>query len=219
MKLPKKIEQEIKEYCKLNDIEDVNNFIIKNIELGFNVEKYGNSPFIQEVIIEKEVPVETIKEIIIEKEVPVEIIKEVIKEVPVEKEIIREVTVEKEIYVTDDEKITNLVQQIESLKSKLIEDTEKYIEVKNKLKLKEEEYNIKNSESLQKNNELNNVIKKNRIKDKEIKILKDKVIELEKENTGIKNNNSNTKGRPFRDIYDEDWGKGGHWGSNLKDKK
>ena len=53
----------------------------------------------------------------------------------------------------------------------------------------------------------------------EIKNLKDKVIEIEKSNTELKNNDSTTKGRPFRDIYDDDWAKGGHWGSNLKDKK
>ena len=144
MKIPKKIEEEIKEYCKLNNIVNIDEFILKNIETGFNIEKYGNAPFIQEVIVEKEIPVETIKEVIIEKEVPVEVIKEVIKNIPVEKEIIKEVIIEKEILISDDDKINGLVTQIESLKTKLIEDTQKYVDISNKLKLKEQENNIKN---------------------------------------------------------------------------
>ena len=55
MKLPKKIEQEIKEYCKLNNIINIDEFILKNIVTGFNIEKYGNAPFIQEIIVEKEI--------------------------------------------------------------------------------------------------------------------------------------------------------------------
>ena len=124
MKIPKKIEKEIIEYCKINNIKDVDKFIIEQVSVGFNIEKYGNAPFIKEIVVEKEVPVETIKEIVIEKEVPVEVIKEVIKEVPVEKEVIKEIVVEKEVYVSDDKKITDLVEQIESLKGKLIEDTQ-----------------------------------------------------------------------------------------------
>lgn len=219
MKISKKLKSEIEEYCKLNNIKDVEKFISKNIEVGFNIEKYGNSPFVQEIVVEKEVPVETIKEIVIEKEIPVEVIKEVVKEVPVEKEVIKEIIVEKEVYISDDEKITDLVAQIESLKGKLIEDTQKYIDVKNKVKIKEQEYNIKNSEWMQKNSEVKKLEKSIKIKNTEIKKLKDKIVELEKENTNLKNNGSSEKGRPFRDIYDEEWNRGGHWGSNLKDKK
>ena len=219
MKIPKKIKSEIEEYCKLNNIEDIDKFIVNNIISGFNVEKYGNAPFVQEVIVEKEIPIETIKEIIVEKEVIVEVVKEIIKEVPVDKEIIKEIVIEKEVYISDDEKINDLVVQIESLKGKLIEDTQKYVDIKNKLKLKEEEYNIKNSEWLQNNSEVKKLNKSINVKNIEIKNLKDKVVEIEKSNTELKNNDSTTKGRPFRDIYDDDWAKGGHWGSNLKDKK
>ena len=37
--------------------------------------------------------------------------------------------------------------------------------------------------------------------------------------TDLRNQSTENKGRPIRDIYDEDFIKGGHWGSNLKDKK
>ena len=45
------------------------------------------------------------------------------------------------------------------------------------------------------------------------------IIELEKEITKTKNDAASSKGRPIRDIYDDDVTKGGFWGSNLKDKK
>ena len=117
MKIPKKIEKEIIEYCKINNIEDVDGFILEKVTTGFNIEKYGNAPFIQEVVIEKEVPVETIKEVVIEKEIPVEIIKEVIKEIPIEKEIIKEIIVEKEVLIVDDEKIISMGEENNKLKS------------------------------------------------------------------------------------------------------
>ena len=84
----------------------------------------------------------------------------------------------------------------------------KYIDVKNKVKIKEQEYNIKNSEWMQKNSEVKKLEKSIKIKNTEIKKLKDKIVELEKENTNLKNNGSSEKGRRFRDIYDEEWNRG-----------
>ena len=132
MEIPKDIKDEIWEYCRLNDITDLNAFMVKALRQGFNVTKYGATPFnvsqkepevIEKEVI-KEVPIEVIKEVekIVEKEVikevtvevPIEVIveKEVIKEVPVEVEKI----VEKEIYVSDDETINNLQTELESIK-------------------------------------------------------------------------------------------------------
>ena len=69
-------------------------------------------------------------------------------------------------------------------------------------------------------NDSNKKLEKNlKEKEKSIKNLKDKIIDLEKENTKIKNESPSSKGRPIRDIYDEDINMGGFWGSNLKDKK
>ena len=105
MELPKNLKDEIWEYCRLNDITDLNAFMIRMLKQGYNIEKYGATPFKiggkETEVIEKivEVPFEVIKEVIVEKEVikeiPVEVEKiiEVIKEVPVE--IIKEVIVEK----------------------------------------------------------------------------------------------------------------------------
>lgn len=124
MDIPKKLQDEIWDYCRLNNIPNIDEFINKMVGNGFNVEKYGTSPFgysgvneppepeiiekevIKEVekIVEKrvEVPVEVIKEVEVEKivekkiEVPVEkvVVKEVVKEVPVEKIVEKEIVKE-----------------------------------------------------------------------------------------------------------------------------
>ena len=87
MKIDKKLKDEIKQFCIINEIENIDGFIIDILQIGFNVEKYGNAPWQQEVekIVEKEVI----------KEVPVE------KIVEVEKEVIKEI--EKKVYIKDDD--------------------------------------------------------------------------------------------------------------------
>ena len=119
MKLPKDIKDEIWQYCKANNITNVDEFITNMVSRGFTAEKFGAVPWekpakVKEVekIVEKEVikevPVEVIKEVekIVEKkiEVPVEVIKEVIveKEVPFEviKEVEKIIEKEKSTWVT-----------------------------------------------------------------------------------------------------------------------
>jgi len=106
-------EKEIKEFCKLNELDYVK-FIKECFDKGYQIEKYGLLTIDGQTIIEKEVikevikevPVEVIKEVIKEVEIevineviiekPVEIIREIIKEVPIEviKEVVNEVPVE-----------------------------------------------------------------------------------------------------------------------------
>ena len=45
IQIPKKLYDEIKEYCSYNDIKGVNHHIVYLIELGFNFMRYGASPF------------------------------------------------------------------------------------------------------------------------------------------------------------------------------
>jgi hypothetical protein len=108
----------IQEYCKLNNIEDVDKFISKCYVDGFNIKKYGllgdDSRKIGG-IEEKQVEIEVIREIRVE--VPVEVVKyvevpvEIIKEVEViqyvDREVVKEVTVE-----IIKEKIVNVVQEV-----------------------------------------------------------------------------------------------------------
>ena len=108
----------VQEYCKLNNIEDVNKFISKCYVDGFNIKKYGLLGDDSEKIggiEEKQVEIEVIKEIRVEvpvevvkyDEVPVEIIKEVEVIQYVEKEVIKEVPVE-----IIKEKIVNVIQEV-----------------------------------------------------------------------------------------------------------
>jgi len=121
---------EFLEYCRLNDIKDVEKLAKETFQRGFTILKYGETPYGikgNEKIVEKEV----IKEVIVEKEILVEKIVEVIKEVPVEikgetqiitKEVIKEVT------ITDNVEIERLREEI----SKLKEENNKMNEALNK---------------------------------------------------------------------------------------
>lgn len=122
MDIPDNLYNEIKEYCRLNDISGIDEFIQKMVKQGFNIEKYGTSPFNttkEPEVIEKEVikEVEKIVEKIVEVtvEVPVEVEKIVEKriEVPVEK------VIEKEVFISDDKEIGELTTKINTLNRKI----------------------------------------------------------------------------------------------------
>jgi hypothetical protein len=114
----KTILKSVSEYCKLNSIEDVDGFVKKCFDTGFNIEKYGllgktlnegekdlktdnegekdlMDPRKTGGIQEKRAEIEVIREIRVE--IPVEVIKEVEKIVEVPVEVIKEIIVEKEI--------------------------------------------------------------------------------------------------------------------------
>jgi len=75
MVIPKSLKDEIWEYCRVNNISNIDEFTLKLVKQGFTVEKFGATPTARETIVEK----------IVEKiiEVPVEKIVERIVEVPV----------------------------------------------------------------------------------------------------------------------------------------
>lgn len=122
MEIPKNIKDQIWEYCRINDITDLNAFMLKSLQQGFNIEKYGPTPFTvgdkEPEIIEKEI--EKIVEVV--KEVPVEVIKEIEKIVEVPVEVVKEVIVEKpveiikEVVVSDDESVNKLQKELDSVK-------------------------------------------------------------------------------------------------------
>ncbi len=123
---------EFLEYCRLNNIEDIEKLGKDTFQRGFTILKYGETPSgskgketVKEITIEKivEVPVEKIVEVI--KEVTVEKIVEVIKEVPVEiKGDVQVITKEviKEVSIVDEQttkKIEELVEENKKLKNDL----------------------------------------------------------------------------------------------------
>ena len=115
MEIPKNLKDEIWDYCRINNISNIDDFSIKMLKQGYTVEKYGATPVVRETIVEKEV--------------------EKIVEVPVEKivEKIVEVPVEKEVYVTNDIETKKMATEIDrlqsvvSLQSLSIENSEKQI--------------------------------------------------------------------------------------------
>ena len=110
MEIPKKLKDEVWEYCRLNNITDIDSFMLKSLQQGFNIEKYGPTPF---TVGGKEIEVVE-KEIIKEIPVEVEVIKEVEKivEVPVEIEVIKEIEKIVEVTVTDNELIDKLQEDL-----------------------------------------------------------------------------------------------------------
>jgi hypothetical protein len=123
MDIPKNIKDEIIDYCQLNNISYIDDFILKMIKQGLTIEKYGSAPSTKEKIIEK----------IIEKEV------EKIIEVPVEK--IVEKIIEKEILVTNDDSLLELTNRISELELELSTKGETIISEYD-LKLKEKDDKI-----------------------------------------------------------------------------
>lgn len=89
MMIPKQLNDEIWEYCRLNNITGVDDFILKCVKQGFTVEKYGAAPSAPEKIIEKVI------------------------EVPVEK------IIEKEVFITNDEEVKTLTEKINQITDEL----------------------------------------------------------------------------------------------------
>jgi phage antirepressor YoqD-like protein len=106
MDLPKNISDEIWDYCRLNNITDINGFIVNMVKQGFTIEKFGATP--AERVVEK------IVEKIVEK--PIEVIKEVEK------------IVETKVYLKDDEATTELSIMVDNLGKELKSSETKYNE-------------------------------------------------------------------------------------------
>jgi len=135
--LNKQNQKDLTDYCKLNDIEDVDKFFQQCFKQGFDIKKYGllteNNERVVEYI-EKEVPIEVIKYVEKEtiREVPIEVIKEVEKIVVVEKEVpiekIVEITKEVPIYISGETQ-TKIVEIIKEVPIEVIREVEVVKEV------------------------------------------------------------------------------------------
>ncbi len=115
IEINKILQKDFNDYCKLNEVENVSDFIVKCAKDGLTLDKYGVAPFLPKSQIQ-EVPVER------------EIIKEVIKEIPVEKEIIVEKIITKEV------KDTHLIEELEKLKIEKVKAKTLINEQNNKIK-------------------------------------------------------------------------------------
>ena len=114
------LDNEFIQYCKINNVEDINGLAQKTFNRGFSILKYGETP--TNNVTTKIVEVEKIVEVI--KEVPVEVIKEVIvekqgKTKTITKEVIKEIPVEKVVEVFNNDEIEKLKIENQQLKDEL----------------------------------------------------------------------------------------------------
>ena len=107
MDLPKNLKDEIWDYCRLNNIPNIDEFTLKLIKQGFTMEKYGATPAPREIIVEK------IVEKIIEK----------IVEVPVEK-VVEKIVEISTIDPTMSESMKNHIKTIGELRDKLLAEVD-----------------------------------------------------------------------------------------------
>ena len=113
---------DLNSFITLNKIEDENKFNKKCWKQGFDIEKYGllvPTDNVKEKIVE----VEKIIEVPVDRVVEIEVVKEIIKEVVVDK------IIEKEIFITDDQKVNELILKIEIAENKIQKLSDKITEV------------------------------------------------------------------------------------------
>jgi len=176
--LSRKQLKDVEEFCKLNKIENVEEFLIKCFVNGYEIEKYGllqnsggsREKWVEkEVIVEKrvEIPVEVIiektiieyvevekeKEVIVEK--VVEKLIEVIKEIPVEKIVIQEVIKEIPVEVKVEKKVYITDDEaVKQLGGKIIKLEEEESQLLSKIQQLETSFDTQRSEYIQKISEL-----------------------------------------------------------------
>jgi predicted RNase H-like nuclease (RuvC/YqgF family) len=127
-KYSKIFNKSVESYCKLNNIEDVDGFIKKCFDTGFNIEKYG---LLGKTLNDVEKDLKT--GIVGEKQVEIEVIREIRVEVPVE--VIKEVEkiVTKIEYISDKSGETELLSKIEQLEYEMAKKNEELDELRRNL--------------------------------------------------------------------------------------
>ena len=211
MELPKDLKDKVWNYCRLNDITDVNGFIIKTLKKGLDVEVYGllgktlnegEKDLKTGGIEEKRVEIEVIREIRVE--VPVE----VIKEVPVDR------VVEKIIYTTNDIQVNKLGGKIAELEQEISIKTTEIGRIREEFSTKttenesffQNEMSKKNKELDELRQTLDNPVTNNNINmlqetlqklRKEMSNKDEKIKELEKINNNLQNTTQNNVGAIF----------------------
>ena len=157
----KNMMQTVSAFCESQEIKDVDNFMYLCFKQGFDIRKYG---FLEKTLNEGEKDLKTGGigekqveiEVIVEKrvEVPVEVIKEVEKIVEVIKEIPIDRVVEKEVYITDDTQVNELLLKIQELENGMSKKNEELNELRQEISTKtteigtiSEEFSTKTTEN------------------------------------------------------------------------
>jgi len=219
----KQIIKSLSEYCKLNNVEDVDGFIKKCFESGFNIEKYGLLGKTG-IVGEKQVEIEVIREKdlrdsrktcgIQEKRAGIEVIREIRVEVPVE--VIKEVEkiVTKIEYISDKTGESELLLKIQQLEENIFHLNNELDKEKKIFSTKTQEMeNIFQNEMSKKDNELDELRQKLdvTVDNKNEKMLQEtlqklrkemsnkdeKIKELEKINNNLQDTTQNNVGAIF----------------------
>ena len=67
MEIPKQLKDDIWDYCRANNITNIDEFTIKLIRQGFTAEKYGSTPIVpKKEIVKPKAPIEEIEPISLE---------------------------------------------------------------------------------------------------------------------------------------------------------
>jgi hypothetical protein len=185
--------QSVTEYCKLNDIENIDEFMFKCFQEGFNIRKYG---LLGKTLNEGEKDLKTGG--IEEKQVEIEVIREIRVEVPVE--VIKEV--EKIIYTTDDTQVNELLLKIQQLEQELSTKTTEIGIIKQEFSTKTEE-----RENIFQNTDNN-----------KLQMLQQTIQNLTSEVRDLKKNNEELKKQLLEKPIESDFTRARfHGGSNLND--
>jgi len=223
MELPKDLKDKVWNYCRLNDITDVNGFIIKTIKKGLDVEVYG---LLGKTLNEGEKDLKTDSEGekdlrdlrkpggIQKNRVEIEVIREIRVEVPVE--VIKEVEkiVTKIEYISDKNGETELLLKIQQLEEEISTKTAEIGTIREEFSTKTTEMeNIFQNKMSKKDNELNELRQKlddpvtnnniNMLQEtlqklrKEMSNKDEKIKELEKINNNLQNTTQNNVGAIF----------------------
>jgi len=114
---------DLESFITLNKIEDEDKFNKKCWKQGFDIEKYGllfPVGTVQEKIIE--IPIEKI----VEKEIIREIFVDKIVELPVE------VVIEKQVFLTDDQKVNELIAELEKAQNQIVNLSQEILRLSSK---------------------------------------------------------------------------------------
>ena len=198
----KEIMQTVFAFCEDENIKDIDNFMYLCFKQGFDIKRYGLlgktlNVGEKDLKIGGEQEKQVIKEVIVEKrvEIPVEVIKEVEKIVEVIKEVPIERVVEKEVYITDNTQVNELLLKIQELENGMSKKNEELDELRRSLD-----------------------ISKQNVGDDRVKLLQETIVNLNTEIRSLKKQIKELENKTFEQSQSGEYVRARfHASSNLKD--
>lgn len=194
--------QSVSAFCEDENIKDIDNFMYLCFKQGFDIKRYGLlgktlNEGEKDLKIGGEQEKQAIKEVIVEKrvEIPVEVIKEVEKIVEVIKEVPIERVVEKEVYITDNTQVNELLLKIQELENGMSKKNEELDELRRSLD-----------------------ISKQNVGDDRVKLLQETIVNLNTEIRSLKKQIKELENKTFEQSQSGEYVRARfHASSNLKD--